>query len=84
MQAMHGRVCEMCHVLQQGRAEGGEESSEGEGVHSEEFVFPGSVSEMKEFADCASSSAQYHLNCSFPDVRVHLPSKHFLETLYNR
>ena len=60
---------------------GGEGGAE---LHSEELVLPGTVEEMKEFADYASSSAHYQLSCFFPEVRVHLPSKHFLETLYNR
>ena len=55
-----------------------------EGVHSEELVLPGTVEEMKEFADFASSMTRYHLDCFFPEVRIHLPSKRFLETLYNR
>lgn len=55
-----------------------------DGEHSEELVLPGTVEEMKEFADFASSMARYHLDCFFPEVRVHLPSKRFLETLYNR
>ena len=55
-----------------------------EKLHSEELVLPGTVAEMKEFADFASSTARYHLNCFLPEVKVHLPSKYFLETLYNR
>ena len=53
-------------------------------VHSEELIIPGSPEEMAEFEQHASSVAQYSVNCSLPSVNVHLPSKAFLETLYNR
>lgn len=57
---------------------------EGHEVHSEELVLPGTVSEMDEFEQFASNTACYSINCTMPEVRVHLPNKHFLETLYNR
>lgn len=62
--------------------QGGEERQQD--LHSEQLILPGTVTEMKEFADFASSTARYHVNCFLPEVRVHLPSKRFLETLYYR
>ena len=65
----------------QGEA-GGEE--EGGDIHSEERVLPGSVTEMNDFEAHASNTARYLITGRLPEVRLHLPSKHFLETLYNR
>ena len=45
---------------------------------------PGSPAEMAGFEQHASSTAQYSVTCSLPSVDVHLPSRVFLETLYNR
>lgn len=88
--ASDGKVgCSCCHVtviimIQKMQGVDDKRGVAGEELHSEEQVLPGTVSEMKEFADFASSTACYHLNCFLPEVKVHLPTKHFLETLYNR
>ncbi len=50
----------------------------------EEQVLPGTRREMDEFQRQVSDSAQYTLSCTFPQVKVHLPSNKFLEVLYNR
>lgn len=55
-----------------------------ETILSEELVLPGTITEMNSFKQAVSSTAHYCVNCLLPEVRVHLPSKHFLETLYNR
>ncbi len=39
---------------------------------------------MEEFEQFASSTSRYSVKCELPEIRIHLPSKHFLETLYNR
>ena len=53
-------------------------------VHSEEHILPGSVSELNDFEQQTATTACYAVHCNLPEVRVHLPSKQFLETLYNR
>jgi len=53
-------------------------------VHSEERVLPGNLAEMNEFESHASNTARYLITCHLPEVRIHLPSKQFLEALYNR
>ena len=55
-----------------------------EDVHSEELVLPGTIEEMTQFESHASSTAQYSISASFPSINIHIPSKRFLETLYNR
>ena len=61
-----------------------EEAGQGGDIHSEELILPGSVLEMDDFEQQASATACYSIKCCVPEIRVHLPSKHFLETLYNR
>ena len=56
----------------------------GEEVHSEELVMPGSLREMAEFEQHAISLTRCSVTCTLPSVNIHLPSKGFLETLYNR
>ena len=70
-------VC-VCVCVQ---GEGGEADEE---VHSEELVMPGSSREMAEFEQYATSLAHCTVRCTLPSVHIHLPSKGFLETLYNR
>lgn len=69
----------MLDVQEEARG-GGEEGD----AHSEELILPGSVSEMNDFEQHASTTACYSVSCCVPEIRVHLPSKRFLETLYNR
>ncbi len=57
---------------------------EDNGGHSEQLVLPGSPQEMATFEQHASSLAQYAVRCTLPTVSIHLPSKRFLDTLYNR
>ena len=52
--------------------------------HSEELVMPGDSEEMARFESVAMASAQYCVTCSIPFMSVHIPSKAFLENLYNR
>ena len=65
----------------QGEGEGGDADEE---VHSEELVMPGSSREMAEFEQHATSLARCTVRCTLPSIHVHLPSKGFLEILYNR
>ena len=51
---------------------------------SEELVMPGDSEEMAQFESVAMASAQYCITCSIPFLSVHIPSKAFLENLYNR
>ena len=51
---------------------------------SEELVMPGDSEEMAQFESIAMASAQYCITCSIPFLSVHIPSKAFLENLYNR
>ena len=62
----------------------GEGSDADEEVHSEELVMPGSSREMAEFEQHATALARCAVRCTLPSVHIHLPSKGFLETLYNR
>ena len=52
--------------------------------HTEQLVTPGSRSEMEEFEQFSSALSQYSVSLHLPTVCVHLPSKRFLEILYNR
>jgi len=61
-----------------------ERGENGEEVHSEELVMPGSSREMAEFEQHAVSLTRCSVMCTIPSVSIHLPSKDFLETLYNR
>jgi len=61
-----------------------ERGENGEEVHSEELVMPGSSREMAEFEQHAVSMTRCSVTCTLPSVNIHLPSKAFLETLYNR
>ena len=45
---------------------------------------PGDSEEMARFESVAMASAQYCVTCSIPFLSVHIPSKAFLENLYNR
>lgn len=51
---------------------------------SEEHVLPGSMTEMNEFESHASNTTRYLVTGHLPEVKIHLPSKNFLEALYNR
>ena len=62
----------------------GEGSDADEEVHSEELVMPGSLRELAEFEQHATSLARCSVSCTLPSVHIHLPNKSFLETLYNR
>ena len=53
-------------------------------MHSEVLVLPGSGREMEEFERHAAAHAHYAVACTLPLVDVHIPSRKFLETLYNR
>ena len=74
-------VCTCVCVCVCVQGEGGEADEE---VHSEELVMPGSSREMAEFEQYATSLARCTVRCTLPSVHIHLPSKGFLETLYNR
>lgn len=45
---------------------------------------PGDSKEMAQFESEAMASAKYCVTCSIPFLSVHIPSKLFLENLYNR
>lgn len=45
---------------------------------------PGNPQEMAEFEQHASPLSRLSLSASLPSLHLHLPSKTFLQTLYNR
>ncbi|XP_071833635.1 autophagy-related protein 2 homolog A-like isoform X2 [Apostichopus japonicus] len=50
----------------------------------DQMVMPGDPDEMAEFIDTSTKSSRFSLQLTLPNVSVHLPSKDFLETIYNR
>ncbi len=49
-----------------------------------QMVMPGDAEEMKEFMQHCIADARITLDISIPRVNILLPSKEFMETLYNR
>ena len=64
--------------------QGFEEDGTAPQEHTEQLVTPGSRSEMEEFERFSSALSQYSVSLHLPTVCLHLPSKRFLEILYNR
>ncbi|XP_071797968.1 autophagy-related protein 2 homolog A-like isoform X2 [Asterias amurensis] len=51
---------------------------------SEQMVMPGDLDEMREFSDKAMSNARIVMDLVIPSINILLPSKDFMELLYNR
>ena len=51
---------------------------------SRHVVLPASPDEMSLYEDHVSSSSHFCLSVSIPSINIHIPSKGFLESLYNR
>ncbi len=51
---------------------------------SEQMVMPGDLDEMREFSDKAISNARIVMDLVIPSINILLPSKDFMELLYNR
>ena len=48
------------------------------------MVMPGDLDEMREFSDKAMSNARIVMDLVIPSINILLPSKDFMELLYNR
>ncbi|KAK3609284.1 hypothetical protein CHS0354_037995 [Potamilus streckersoni] len=53
-------------------------------MKTEEMVLPADKEEFREFQEKSLSNTKMSLDISLPNVCLFLPSKHFLEILYNR
>ena len=54
-------------------------------IHNDEnLILPGDEEEIQEFVEHASSSSKVAIVLNFPVVNVALPSKEFIENIYNR
>ena len=53
-------------------------------THAEELVMPGTREEMDQFEHHTVSRSRCAVTCTIPSLRVHLPSKEFMEILFNR
>ena len=55
-----------------------------EDYSSKQLVLPASQDEMNNYESHLSSTSHYTLSISLPTINIHIPSKEFLEALYNR